>query len=302
MEHPNISPEIKLALTRTNDPSMTKFTEIVITPEDAQLILNTFSYPNQRDIKLPHTGLLADMMAHDQFMSGSLLTFADDQNHKPVLVDGQHRLTAAIVAKWTGTWIIRYCWEPRFSATNIYTILDTSQAPRTNSVIGLSAGFDQLSKRAQRVIVSASRYQNLWRTDYQLPTHCTTPPARDNLARAAMRMQAFHKADQILSDRNGNTDVRSRLYSPIIHAIVAETLYCTPWEAETFWQGVIHNDAGMAAELRNYLIKGRPPKSNAFYLPRLAASAWNARHSDTKLRREYRNLIPLESTNIVVPV
>ena len=46
------------------------------------------------------------------------------------LVDGQHRLQAAVNADWTGPWVITCLWGEERRAEDIYIQLDTSQKVR----------------------------------------------------------------------------------------------------------------------------------------------------------------------------
>ena len=129
----------------------------------------------------------------------STITFALDENGQQVLVDGQHRLQAAVTADWTGEWTIRCLWHSGYTAYHIYTVLDTAQSQRT------AAGYDQFSNRSQNAVIAAARYQNVWRTDYSIPPFCSNPPVRDNIARANDRILAFEKADQIIHDNRATS-------------------------------------------------------------------------------------------------
>ena len=242
------------------------------------------------------------MMLNGEFAPGSMLTFALDENQQQVLVDGQHRLQAAVTADWTGDWTIRCLWHTGYTAYHIYTVLDTAQAQRTAAVIGRAAGYDQLTTRAQNAVIAAARYQNVWRTDYANPPFCSNPPVRDNIARANDRILAFEKADQIIHDNRATSHIRRRMAVPMVLAVMAETLHQSPWEAADFWHRVATNGDGTPGELRNSLILGRPSKSSPYYIGRITANAWNQRKATNKFRRDNKNPIPLEGTPLIIPV
>lgn len=298
----NVPLHIVAALKRPDDDTPITVNSVTLSPEDCQDILTYLSYHRQRNIKPAHVGNIADMMLNGEFAPGSMLTFALDENNQQVLVDGQHRLQAAVSADWTGDWTIRCLWHPGYTAYHIYTVLDTAQAQRTAAVIGRAAGYDQLSNRPQNAVIAAARYQNVWRTEYSLPPFCSNPPVRDNIARANERILAFEKADQIIHDNRATSHVKRRLAVPMVLATMSETLHQSPWEAADFWHRVATNGDGTAGELRNTLIQGRPPKSSAYYIARVTANAWNQRKSTAKFRRDNRNLIPLDTTSFIVPV
>ena len=132
----NIPLHIAAALKRPSDDTPITVSTITLTPEDCQDILTYLSYHRQRNIKPAHVGNIADMMLNVEFAPGSMLTFALDENGQQVLVDGQHRLQAAVTADWTGEWTIRCLWHSGYTAYHIYTVLDTAQSQRTAAVIG----------------------------------------------------------------------------------------------------------------------------------------------------------------------
>ena len=121
----------------------------------------------QRDADRVHVGQLADMFANNEWAPASQLTFAIDEDDVPQLVDGQHRLRAALSASWTGPWAIRVLWN-HHQAASVYTLLDAHQKRRTASVIGRAVGLDGLSEKMTGLIIGSSRYINEWDTTYNI--------------------------------------------------------------------------------------------------------------------------------------
>ena len=273
---------------------------VILTPEDIAEIISRMCYSRQRRIQPSHVGMIADMMLAEQYAPGDQITFAIEEGI-PKLVDGQHRLQAAITAGWVGLWSVRCLWTEQFAADKMYLVIDTSQKPRTSAVVGHAAGYDQLSPRTQNAIIAAPRYQNMWRGEYEIPDLCSAPPIRDNVDRANARIKSFEKADQILNDRAATPHIKRRLATPMVLAIITETLTSSPWEAAEFWPRVATNGDKIAGELRNSLIQGPPARASAFFTARLAAHAWNQRKSNGKMRRENQQSLPLQNTSLVIP-
>ncbi len=92
---------------------------VILTPEDMAEITSRMCYSRQRRIQPSHVGMIADMMIANQYAPGDQITFALEEAI-PKLVDGQHRLQAAIAAGWTGCWIVRCLWTEQFAADKIY--------------------------------------------------------------------------------------------------------------------------------------------------------------------------------------
>ena len=297
-----LSKEIQAALAPPTDGRRAKISVVTITPEEAHYILNVMSYTRQRKINPGHAGMLADSMSNNEFIPWREITFAPDQNSNPMMIDGQHRLLAAAKAGWTEEWVICCLWAKEFNIDTSYIRLDTSQKERNASVIGRAVSdYQHTSGHVQKSIIKAAAYQCTWDTEYELPRHCYTPPNRDCMNRVKRQMAAFEKADQIMNQSDVRAHIRRRLASPMVLAIMAETLYTMPQEAEGFWRAVAVSDGGIASDLHSLLLEGKPPKTTVHYIARLAAQAWNQRASNGRLRRENRNPQRLSRTSIVVP-
>ena len=264
-------------------------------------ILGQMSFERQRDADLQHIGMLADMFRNGEWIEGSQLTFTLDQFGNPKLVDGQHRLRAAIQAGWEGVWAARVLFE-NDSAASMYTLLDAHQKKRPPHVIGRALGFGEFSVRMQSAMISAARYQNQWRSEYILPDGCYTPPVRDNIARATERREAFAAADKILGGANVSAPAARKLLGAMVLAVVVETLVGDEAdEATEFWQAVSTNGGGIAGELRDRLLEGAPRKAGRSFIPRLVANAWNQRNAE-KLKKSTSNKVVVpETTTLEIP-
>ena len=271
-----------------------------LTKEDAEAILQTMGFERQRDAGVVHIGMLTDMFTNGEFSPGSQLTFALNSG-RPVLVDGQHRLRAAVAAAWEGLWHIRVLWGERQEAKGVYTLLDSYQKKRSASVIGRALGWDGLTERMQSLIIAAAAYQNQWREEYDLPTGCKVPPVRDNINRGTERLPYFRLADRILSIGNASSQAKRKLTTAMVIAVMVESLVASEAEATTFWTSVVTNGDGIAGELRDGLIAGRPLKAKQYYNPRLAALAWNQRNATGKLRKDNSRVIHLAGTTLEIP-
>ena len=295
----HIVPALYEALKKPSEGVEVTNRTAILTPEDMAEIISEMCYSRQRRMQPSHVGMIADMMLAGQYAPGDQITFALEEGI-PKLVDGQHRLQAAITAGWVGVWSVRCLWTEQFSADKIYLVIDTSQKPRTSAVVGRAAGYDHLSPRIQNAIIAAARYQNIWRSEYEIPDLCSAPPVRDNIDRANARIKAFEKADQIINDRAATPHIKRRLATPMVLAIITETLTESPWEAAEFWPRVATNGDKIAGELRNSLIQGPPTRASAFFTARLTAHAWNQRTATGSIRRENRQPLPLQHTSLVI--
>ena len=294
-----ILPALKDALAPAETPEQVTNRIVHLTPEDAREILDKMGYDRQRNVSMRHVGALADMMMNGQWVPGGQITFTLTNGGRIVLVDGQHRLKAAVIANWSGVWCIRAIWNK--AAEDIYTTMDTSFKERTAANIGKSLGLDQFSPRMQNLIIQAAAYQNIWRSDYQLPKFCYKPPVRDNVQRVNDRMDSFMMADAIVGNQRATPQIKGRLAVPMAVAVVAETFHANPEEAKEFWTSVVTNGDGVAAELRDRLIERRPLMAAANFTPRLVACGWNQRRTARQLRLENRNDLKVQQTTLVIP-
>ena len=273
---------------------------IDLTPEEVQEIL-AVCYERQRTVNPAHVGMLAYHMTNDRFAPLSTLTFSLDAEGELVLVDAQHRLEAALAAKWTERWFVRCLRTSQYTPMEAYTLLDTSQKERGPAVIGKAMGLDTISEPLEKKIISASRYQCIWSSQYENPPFCRVPPYQDCTERATKMLHAYEVVDTIIAHPNVRTNIRNRLTAPMVLAVVSETIHEMEEEAKEFWIAVATTGTGIAADLRNLLIEGRPNRSSNFYAARLAGHAWNQRNSASSLRRENRNPLKVAHTSLVLP-
>ena len=115
--------DLEQALTPPTDGGDIKFTPVTLTPEDAHNILSMMNYQRHRPITASHVGTLANAMVNGDFVRGRQITFAPDHEGRPVLIDGQHRLQAAVNADWTGKWVVCCLWGEEDRAERVYVQL-----------------------------------------------------------------------------------------------------------------------------------------------------------------------------------
>ena len=222
-----------------------------------------------------HVGMVADMMQAGERAPLGQIVIAGSAADEFKLVDGHHRLRAAMLATWTEKWIVTCLWNQNCSEHELYRRLNAVSSPRTDADIGRALFGGQMSEQMQSIIITAARYQNEWDKGYRLPEHCNKPPMRDNVARARDSIEAFKKADLIINDAQVLSRVKRRLLDPMVMAVIAGTLAAEPDRAGIFWKAVVSGGQGVAGELRVQLIRGRPRGASKHYRPRLAAQAWN---------------------------
>lgn len=295
-------PKLDPIFDEPKDGSMVTGAMVKLSMEDMGIILSQMSFERQRDADKDHIGMLADMFTNGEFAPGSQITFAIDEYGFPRLVDGQHRLRAAVQAHWEGHWNVRSVWGSVHNAEGVYTLLDAHQKKRPTAVIGRALGLVGLSERTIGTAVAAARYQNEWDTEYNLPGGCKYPPVRDNISRVKGRLPYYVQADELLNASNVGAQAKRKLVASMVLAVLVETLaQDLDGEARAFWMLVATNGDGIAGELRNALIEGKPAKARQFYNSRLAAAAWNQRNSSVKLRKEHQKTIPLSTTTLEIP-
>ena len=295
------SNELRAALVPPPEGVEAKVSVVEITPDEAYHILHMMGYSRQRKIAQGPAAKIADAMSHDEFIGYREITFAPDDDGNILLIDGQHRLQAVVTSHWTGKWVVCCLWG-HFKAETAYIRLDTAQKERTAAVIGRAMDlFQHMSTQMQNAIISAARYPCIWDPRYELPVLAHIPPERDGVERIVSQMTAFEKADEIIQNTDVRAHIRRRLGSPLVLAIMAETLHTCPEEAEAFWRSVAISAGGIASDLHSLLLEGKPPKSSSNYMARLATQAWNQRASTGRLRRQNRHMIRVSQTELTVP-
>lgn len=300
----DITAALREALKPPTDGSDMKVRVVTLTPDDARNLLKLMAWEGSRKMTPAHVDRLADAMINNEFIKGSQITFvADDAGDagEPVLIDGQQRLEAAVIAGWTGPWVVRCLWGEEYQAQHAYIRLDTSQKERTPAVIGHATGLAFLSDRMVNRIVTAARYQNLWSMEYELPSLCNAPPIRDCLNLIYARLPAFEMADNVMAHKQACTQIQRRVAIPMVMAVIVATLHAMPQEAEEFWNAVVANGEGVAANLRSLLIEGKPQQSGTYYMARLAAHGWNQRRCTGRVRMQHRNPLRVSRTSMKIP-
>ena len=271
----HIVPGLGPALEQPTDGTDATATAITLTPNDIHEILTRIGLLTDDEFDWAHVRMVADMMQAGEWAPLGQIVIAGSAADEFKLVDGHHRLRAAMLATWTEKWIVTCLWNQNCSEHELYRRLNAVSAPRTDADIGRTLFGGQISEQMQSIIITAARYQNEWDTGYRLPEHCNKPPMRDNIARARDSIEAFKKADLIIDDAQVLSRVKRRLLDPMVMAVIAGTLAAEPDRAGIFWKAVVSGGQGVAGELRAQLIRGRPRGASKHYRPRLAAQAWN---------------------------
>ena len=298
----NTPPALAAALQPDPDPTATVSNrQIHLTWEEAAAILELFRCQRQRKTIKGRVGMIAYLMRNGDFWEGSQITFALDAQGRMTLGDGQHRLEAAAQAQWSGSWDVRVMWK--VPAERFYIKMDTAVSPRSNAnVANAVVGYEHLSPRVRSQVLNVARWLNTWRTDYQMPELCSTPPVEHNIQMANGRLEALERVDQVINDPGATTRIRNRLKSAPVMAIMTETIHATGEEAAAYWTEVANTGQNpIARALAAILIEGKPRWAPGNYIARMAALAWNQRNNRGQLRREIHNPIRVDETNLVIP-
>ena len=298
----NTPPALAAALQPDPDPTVTVSNRhILLTWEEAAATLKLFRYQRQRKTIKGRVGMIAYLMRNGDFWEGSQITFTLDAQGRMALGDGQHRLEAAVQAQWSGSWDVRVMWK--VPTEQFYIKMDTAVSPRSNADIANAVvGYEHLSPRVRIQVLNVARWLNTWRTDYQLPDLCTTPPVEHNIQMANERLDALEQVDRIVNDARATTKIRNRLSSAPVMAIMTETIHTTSDEAIDFWTEVATSGNNLIARtLATVLIEGRPRRAPGNYIARMVARAWNQRRNTGRLRREIHKPIKVDGTSLVIP-
>ena len=275
----NIPQSLKEAWMPPTNGETVSVVVATLTPEDALNVVTQAGVVNRININWSHVGMLADMMQQREWLSGSQISLLMTDIGQAHLVDGNHRLYAAHAAGFTGKWTVRCIWDNEQSAEDVYQDLNALQEPHSDDVIGRALGYDQLSVKMQEIMITVGRYMLQWDTGYQLPELCHTPPIRDIVARIRARLGAFEQADEMLQEPGVTEDHKSKVATPMVIAVVVETIAVAPEEAVSFWRAVFTNGDGIAGQLRQKLLGPRPSTSGEYYEARLAVHAWEQHSS-----------------------
>ena len=275
IEPKHIVPALELALTPPPGGSDGTGAGITLTPDDARAILLHMGCLREDEIDRGLVGMMADSMQADEWSTGGQIMFLVSDTGEATLVDGHHRLHAAIVAGWTGLWIVTGHWNCKDSARDMHRIINSIRLPRTDADIGHALFNDQLSPEMQSIIITAARYHNEWSSEYRLPEICHTPRLRHDIARARELLEVFKQADLIINNAEVQSRTKRRLMTPMVMAVVTATLATDPQDATTFWKAVVTGGQGVAGTLRAALMRGHPRGASKHYWPQLVGQAWN---------------------------
>ena len=295
-------PELdELFAERPGDGGTLTVGTVRLAPTQARMLLVMTGWQGQRRLSRNQLMMLTDVFRNGEFMGYSLLSFGRLESGKVVMVDGQHRLEASILAGWEGDWLVRLDWET--PARDLYTILDFRQMRRPARVQGAAWEDPQLSPLMRERGMEAAGWQLRWDRKYELPRDCPEAPVRDVRARMLKRMDHLVTVDSW----SGFFGVSPRVYRKLalggVLAVVAETLFALPDEAMEFWPAVLRLGMGMPMmpmELAQVMLEPPPARAGSSFLPRMAARAWNGRDRAGGLRPGDRRPVRLQGTDLVV--
>ena len=148
--------DLALAATAKRPTTQT----INLTREEAQLIVDYHGFEHQRDLDWGHIAHLADLMHNDEFLGISQLSFAVNGDGLLRLVDGNHRLHAAIEywAKSDNDEVIPFTAQVLAqSPSEAYAQLDSAVKVRSSAVIGTALQLP-VPKNILRPALSISKY------------------------------------------------------------------------------------------------------------------------------------------------
>ena len=243
--------------------------------------------------------MLVDSFRNGEFVGHSLLSFGLLPSGEPVMVDGQHRLEASILAGWEGEWLVRMDWDTPVS--DLYVRLDSYQIRRTARVQGVAYQDRELGALMRQRGMEAARWQLRWSRGYSLPSGCSEAPVRDVRARMLARMDQLVLVDSLADAEGVSVRVYRKLALSAVLAVLVETLFVLPEEGLDFWNRVLRHQAGMSLELAQVLLEPVPSRQGSLYLPFMAAQAWNRRsRSSGRLHGESRSQLRLDGTELAV--
>ena len=98
------------------------------------------------------------------------------------------------------------------------------------------------------------------------------------------------------------SQTKRKIMAAMVLAVMVETLTVkTDGEAKEFWSEVAGHGGGVAGDLRDSLLVGRPAKARQLYNPRLAALAWNQRNG-LRVKKDNSKVVTVEGTTLAIPV
>ncbi len=192
----SIPAQLAELLQRKDDEDASAGT-ITLTPLEAQYVIDFMTFPRHRGPSKLHCRMFADAMINGEFMLVPGISFLPMTSGQMVLVDGQHRYQAAVIAGETRKWLVRVVWTQ--SAEQIHQSMDRLVRPRTRGDAARSIDYEGLDPKTTNIVLGAAHYLLLWDPEYELPELCNRPPDRDCIAQINERIDAVRKAEQLLS-------------------------------------------------------------------------------------------------------
>ena len=130
MHNESVPSVLRKVMTRPSDGSGETVDDVVLTPDIAEHILTEMNHETDRTIGRYHADRFADLMRKDEVLELQPAVFALDADGNPKLVEGHVLFEAAVLAGWTGRWIVVCHWAEKFSADKLYTSLRAGERVR----------------------------------------------------------------------------------------------------------------------------------------------------------------------------
>lgn len=271
---------------------------LVITPLIARQILDMFRYSSNRKISQPHVRLLAYDMAQGSWLPGSQLAFCKLPNGRLVLVNGNHRMHAVILANTAIEFQI--CVNAVGSEDEInaaYFRHDFAVRSRSIETLAASAQLADglgVSKEHASAAVKAAVFVH---SGLKFITGVNQSPeirSADGKITAVLgwkgEIQEYGRIIEI-ADR----DLRRRLRAQGVFGCALVTLRYQPQKATAFWAGVAESGSTPAKDPRRtlnvHLSRAQVQTITEYSL--VTAMAWNAwyRRSHLELVRASKNSV-----------
>lgn len=281
--------------------------QFAVDASDAQIIIEKYTYSNQRAISNRHVALLENEMNNGRFVQGTQIRFEFNlKTNELVLVDGYHRLNAVM----------------RTGATQIFVVLLVS----VNSLQTLQHHYANIDRGKQRTVadqlLAYDTSNNLSLSNNELAhinsacnrilTGFYKSPSRHALSGLAMLRQVELVADtaklylELLKKATFAQGVKRKFISGTILACAIITFRYQPLKASVFWSQVLFPEKISLHDptffLREFLvslhsndteIKGVIKSvTGGVIAPRVAitiATSWNCFMKNKKLKQVHRS-------------
>jgi hypothetical protein len=250
---------------------------VMMTPSQAQFIVDTQMWPRQRNLRRAHSAYLASAIQTGELWKLTL-EFAELPDGTKMLIDGQHRLDALIQTKATlpAVVIVSRVADDR-GVAELYASIDRqatrsmSDALRAYAIVTEShVNVNTLNKLSAGVAILSARFVH----DYSART-------RSLVARAREVEDWLSEIETYVGWLTGNTKESWNLLTrSAVSAVALATIREQPDMAEQFWRAIANDDGLKKGEPAHTLLiwlRANPTRvhPNAIVYAQYVATAWN---------------------------